>query len=43
VVNRVITDLAVIDVLPEGLKLIECAAGVSPDTVQSKTAATLIF
>lgn len=42
VVNRIITDLAVIDVSPEGLKLIECAEGVSPDLVQSKTAATLM-
>lgn len=42
VVNRIITDLAVIDVTSHGLKLIECAQGVSADLVQSKTGATLL-
>ena len=42
VVNRIITDLAVIDVVPEGLRLIECAPGVSADFVQSKTEASLL-
>ena len=42
VVNRIITDLAVMDVTPEGLKLIELADGVTRETVQSKTAVTLL-
>ncbi|MGA1294774.1 MAG: 3-oxoacid CoA-transferase subunit B [Burkholderiaceae bacterium] len=42
VVNRIITDLAVIDVTSNGLKLIECAQGVPADLVQSKTGATLL-
>ena len=42
VVNRIITDLAVMDVTPEGLKLVELADGVTREFVQSKTAVTLI-
>jgi 3-oxoacid CoA-transferase subunit B len=42
VVNRIITDLAVMDVTPEGLKLVELAPGVSREQVQSKTGVTLI-
>ena len=41
-VNRVITDLAVIDVVAEGLALRELAPGVSLDEVQSCTEPTLI-
>ena len=41
-VNRVITDLAVIDVVAEGLALRELAPGVSLDEVQSYTEPTLI-
>jgi 3-oxoacid CoA-transferase subunit B len=41
VVDRVITDLAVIDVTPEGLVLRETAPGVDPDTVRRHTAAEL--
>ena len=41
VVNRIITDLAVIDVTPQDLKLIELASGVSKEEVQANTEAEL--
>jgi 3-oxoacid CoA-transferase subunit B len=42
-VNRIITDYAVLDVTPEGLKLIEVAPGVSTDDVQAMTEPQLII
>lgn len=41
VVNRIITDLGVIDVTPKGLKLIELAPGISAEEIQQKTGAPL--
>ena len=41
VVNRIITDLCVLDVTAEGLKLVELAPGVTRDEVQSRTGATI--
>ena len=42
VVDRIITDLAVLDVTPQGLRVIELAPGVSFDELQSKTGVPLI-
>ncbi|MBL8379682.1 MAG: CoA transferase subunit B [Burkholderiales bacterium] len=39
VVNRIITDLGVLDVTPAGLKLIELAPGVSVEEIKTKTGA----
>ncbi|MFY9514395.1 MAG: CoA transferase subunit B [Rubrivivax sp.] len=41
VINRIITDLAVMDVTPQGLKLVELAPGVTREDVQSKTGVPL--
>ncbi len=42
VVDRIITDLAVMDVTPEGLKVIELADGVTMEELQSKTGVALL-
>lgn len=43
VVNRIVTDLAVIDVVPEGLRLSELAPGVTAAEVQAATGARLLL
>jgi 3-oxoacid CoA-transferase subunit B len=42
VINRIITDLAVLDVTPQGLKVVERAPGVSAEELQSKTGVPLL-
>ena len=41
VVNRIITDLCVLDVTAEGLKLVELAPGVTRDDLQARTGAAI--
>jgi len=41
VVNRIITDLAVLDVTPQGLKIVEIAPGVTREELQAKTGVPL--
>ncbi len=43
VVERNITDLAVMDVTPQGLQVVELAPGVTPELLQSKTGVKLNF
>lgn len=43
VVDLIVTDLALIEVTPEGLLLKEVAPGVTPEEVQEKTEAKLII
>ena len=43
VVDRIITDLGVMDVTEQGLKVIELAPGVTSDFIQSKSGVKLIF
>jgi 3-oxoacid CoA-transferase subunit B len=42
VVNRIITDLCVLDITPQGLKLVELAPGVTLDEVRTKTGAPVL-
>jgi len=41
-IKRIVSDLAVLDVTPQGFKLIERAPGVSAEEIKSKTAGRLI-
>jgi 3-oxoacid CoA-transferase subunit B len=41
VVNRIVTDLAVLDVTPQGLKVVDMAPGVTREELQSKTGVPL--
>lgn len=40
-IDRIITDLAVIDVTGQGLELVECAPGITPAEVETATEAPL--
>ena len=41
-VSRIYTDLAVLDVTPDGLKLVDSVPGLAFDTLQAMTAVTLL-
>jgi 3-oxoacid CoA-transferase subunit B len=41
VVDRIITDLAVMDITPHGIKVVELAPGVTMQELQSKTGVAL--
>lgn len=41
-VKRIVTEIAVLDVTPQGFRLLERAPGVSVDEIKAKTAGTLI-
>ena len=43
VVDRIITDLGVIDVTPAGLRVVELADGVTREEMKEKTGATLLW
>ncbi len=42
VVNRIITNLGVLDVVPGGLRIVECATGVTEDEIRDATEATIV-
>ena len=42
-VKRIVTEIAVLDVTPQGFKLIERAPGVTVEEIKAKTAGTLII
>ncbi|WP_323716667.1 3-oxoacid CoA-transferase subunit B [Paracoccus aminovorans] len=42
VVNRIITNLGVLDVVPGGLRIVELAEGVSEDAMRAATEATIV-
>src|SRR5688500_8343566 len=41
-VRKIVSDLAVLDVTPEGFKLLERAPGISVDEIKAKTAGKLL-
>lgn len=41
-VKKVVTDLAVLDITPQGFRLLERAPGVSIDEIRAKTAGRLV-
>ena len=41
-VKKVVTDLAVLDITPDGFRLLERAPGVSVDEIRTKTAGRLV-
>jgi 3-oxoacid CoA-transferase subunit B len=43
VINRIITDRAVLDVTPDGLRLVEVAPGYTPAEIQACTEPMLII
>lgn len=42
-VDRIYTDLAVLEVSPQGLRVLEMAPGLTPEALQAATAAPLLF
>ena len=42
VVDRIITNLGVLDVVPGGLKIVECADGVTEAELRAATEATIV-
>ena len=42
VVHRILTDLCVLDITPQGLRLVECAPGVTVDEIERKTGAPIL-
>jgi 3-oxoacid CoA-transferase subunit B len=42
-VKKIVTDLAVLDVTPQGFRLLERAPGVSVDEIRAKTAGRLVI
>jgi 3-oxoacid CoA-transferase subunit B len=42
-VKKIVSDLAVLDVTPEGFRLLERAPGISVDEIRSKTAGKLLI
>ncbi|MDF1729173.1 MAG: succinyl-CoA--3-ketoacid-CoA transferase, partial [Sulfitobacter sp.] len=42
VVDRIITNLGVLDVVEGGLRIVECADGVSEDELRAATEATIV-
>ena len=43
VVNRIITDLCVLDITPDGFEVLELADGVTPEMIEKRTGASVHF